>query len=53
MGMSAGIVRKLLLCGLCFGSGVVVLAEDVSLPRSSPEAQGVSSQASAGVCAGG
>jgi len=44
MGMSAGIVRRLLLCGLYFGSGVVVLAEDMSLPRSSPEAQGVSSQ---------
>ena len=44
MGVSAGDVSRLLLCGLCFCSGLMVLADDVPLPRSSPEAQGVSSK---------
>lgn len=44
MGDLWGVAGKLLSCGLSLWSGLVVWAGDVSLPRSSPESQGVSSR---------
>ncbi|MEY3225871.1 MAG: FmtA-like protein, partial [Planctomycetota bacterium] len=44
MGDLRSVAGKLLSCGLCLWSGLVVWAGDVSLPRSSPESQGVSSR---------